>query len=177
MGFFQYNKLPTSYNPGYLKRIFDNLKTAINFLDKGNFPNGLDGSIINSRTLAMSAIAPQPIVVLPILSLATAYSTTSTTSVNVGQYIMWIPAEYTSTCKCILEVTAGSGTAGKTATIELTGLSGTLSSITTNLGSFEVKRSEEFTPPTTSQSLLLKIKTSDSSSSASILGAKLIIKL
>lgn len=174
MGWLKSEKPPRKYDNAYVKMLVERIRTSVNFLDETNFPNGIEGSIIKAKTLPLSAIA-QGEWHIPIISLATAYTTTSTSLVNVGPYAYWSPIAWGSGHKGYLEVTGGSVDPSATATFELHGVNGKIAECTSNSGSYEWLRSESFDLPSQAQTLLLKMKTSNASYSAGILGAKIII--
>jgi hypothetical protein len=180
MGYLNSEKPPAKYSAAYLKMFVERVRQALNYLDSNNFPNGLLGSIIKDKSLPLTKLT-QGEWRFPIIAQASPYTTTSTTLVNVGQYIYWSPSSFPTTAKLYLEITGSSGGV-YTATFELWGKDSggadvLMTSINASSGVYEVLRSESFTPPTVSQAMLLKIKTGSASIPVGILGANLIIKL
>lgn len=166
------SKVPDKYEGAYLKLLVERIRTAVNFLDESNFPNGIGGSWIQDGT-----VTPKKMLAtywhIPIVASAEGVFIVTTDPTSVGGYIAW-PGALGANVKLQLYATVTSSNPSATATITLEGTEGTLVTITSNLGTWELKQSDKFDAPTSSQTLVLKVSTSSGSYSAGILNAVLV---
>ena len=107
----------------------------------------------------------------PMVLPAQNFTTTSTTEVNIGPYFQWVPSRF-PTGTWYLE--AAVATSGGTATLTLKG-SSVVTTITTTSATMESKRSDALTMPTSAQNLYLTFKSSSTSYTAALGGARLIL--
>ena len=175
MGFLPPEKAPDKWSASYFKMFVERLRTAINYMDSNNFPDGIDGSLIKSKTLGLSKMWGFEFQ-QTIIALATIHSVTSTTLTNVGGYLAWNPL-WGSSVALLFEIVGGVSNSLGTATFELHGMDGKLAEVTSDAGNIEWLRSAEFEPPTVGQTLLVKVKTSNASYPAQLLSARLIIRI
>lgn len=113
MGYLNVARPPTKYRAGYIKTLVEDIRTALNYLDETNFPNGLDADILKEKSIFPSKLYGLHFVI-PIINLIEAYTTNSTSPLQIGGYIKWdTPVWYDRVqCKLVLSarVTAGTGT-------------------------------------------------------------------
>lgn len=173
MGYLNSEKPPSKWSPSFFKMFVERVRTAINYIDSTNFPDGLDGFIIKDRTIPVSKLTGM-VMRHTMLSLATQHTTTSTTLTNVGGYLSWENI-WGENVTLALEVVGSISDATAEATFELHGIDGKLAEVKATTGSVEVLRSENFEPPSVGQTLLLKMKTSNATYPAGILSATLIL--
>lgn len=169
-----FSKLPKQYDPAQFKMIIERIRTAVNFLDGSNFPNGLDGGLLNENSIDPTKLTGCAWVV-PILALADAKTTVSTDGISVGGFIQWSAAIWGINVQCYLQVTGNIANAAATATFTLHSTTGVLATCTTQSTDFVALQSIGFIPPIASQSIVFKMKTSNASYAASVLNANLII--
>lgn len=182
MGNYEPSKIPESgrrgIDPKWLFTEFHKIATAINSVDERNYRNPVDAStILEAGTVTLEHLSTRGEWRIPIIALATAYTTTSTNLVNVGQYayfdlVRWrdVPADHV-----FLEITGGPLSVG-TATFELHDTEGTLASITTSTVGLQWIVKEFDRLPEFSGTLVLKMKTSSGSVQAGIVGANVLIR-
>ena len=173
MGWLNTERPPEKYDKSYIKMFAERIRTAINFMDESNFPHGLTGAVLASKSVPFNALSGYELQ-LPIVALATPFTTTSTTLVNVGGFLFW-SAVWSGNVQMALEVTGASGSAAATATFELHGASGLLRQITTATGTYECLRTSFVDPPVESQTMILRMRTNNASLATGILSAKLIL--
>jgi len=102
---------PEYYNTQYIKVLVERLRTAVNYLDADNFPNGLDGEVLEDGSVDVAALCGLHLT-LPIINLAEAYTTNSTSPVQIGGLVKWA-SEWTNVqIQLVISayVTAGTGT-------------------------------------------------------------------
>ena len=175
MGWLNTEKTPSQWDSSYFRQFVERLRTALNYLDASNFPEGIHGSLLNKRTVSTGALANFSYEQV-FFSQATPFTTTSTTAVSVGSLIQWDSATWgTGNVKVMLEVVGGVANASATATFELWGADGKLATITSQSASAVLLRSTAFSPPDKGQTMIVKAYTNNATYSANILSAKLII--
>ena len=174
MGWLNSEKPPNRYDAAYLKLLVEKLRLAINFMDENNFPNGINGTIIQQRSIPMAALS-QGEWHIPIVALANPITTTSTTLVNVGPFVYWSPQAWSSGASVFLEVTGGAIAEGATARFEIHGTGGMIGFVESSEAGYRWLRSTKLEMPKESQTLLMKYKTSNASVATGLLGARLII--
>lgn len=173
MGWFNTERPPEKYDRAYMRLMTERIRTSLNFLDDTNFPNGLHGSVLRKRSVWYDKM-PQLEIPVTLIALASPFVVSSTTFSNVGGFYHWANAMGTG-AKMAFEVTGSSATSSGTATFELRGAEETFSTLTTNTGTIEWLRSELFDPPTESQTLIVRAKTSSGSVPAGITTARIIL--
>ena len=173
--------MPSEVTPAILARFFRMIEHAVNFLDKRNFPNPLEGSIIKLGTLPGSALIDWTVALkklavprwhVDLCLPASAFTTTSTAFVNIGPYYRWRPGDWPSG-SWYLEATIFSGNAAATATLQLTGTAA-IGSVSTTSTSAVLVTSAALTMPNTEQNIWLQLKTDNASYAAGFLGARLV---
>lgn len=175
MGWLATEKAPEKWSSAYFKLFVERLRTALNNIDESNFPEGIPGSLIKPRTVNTGALTSFEYEQV-FIALAVPYTTASLTSVNVGGSVQWNPSAWgTGTVKLMLDVVGGIANTNAIATFEVHGVDGVLASISTQVAALANYRSAVFSPPTTGQTLVLKIKTNNASYTAQIVSARLII--
>lgn len=175
MGWLNAERPPDKYSAAYIKLFVERLRTAVNYIDENNFPNPLNAdAILKDKTLGLTKLYGVEFQ-HTLLTLATPHTSDKEELVNVGPFYHWSNV-WGNNVKLVFEVTGGSQHEDATATFELHGADGLLASVESKEGAkLEFLRSEEFDPPGVSQTFLVKMKTSDSTHAAMILGARLII--
>lgn len=173
MGYLNSEKPPGKWSPSFFKMFVERLRTAVNYLDSTNFPEGLEGFIIKDRTVTPKKLTGL-LLRYSILALAEPFSTTSTTLVNVGGYLPW-DTVWGDNVTLMLEVVGTTGDPTATATFELHGIEGKIAEVSTSSGDVEVMQSPTFEPPSVGQTLLLKMKTSNATYPASVLSATVLV--
>jgi hypothetical protein len=176
VGWLNSEKPPAKWDAGYFKLFVEKMRTAVNYIDANNFKEGIFGAWIKDKSITMGKLIGG-MFEIGLISLATAFTSTSTTVVNASGLSHWESNTFPSTARCYLEVTGTSSNSAATATFELHGASGILATVTTSSGAFEWLRSVSFEPPTVSQTLVLKVKTSNASYMVGVLNAKVVIIL
>ena len=182
MAFFDPGPPRKEYSARVLFELFELVKQCFNNLDPNNFPKGISGSIILSDTLSSTAIPNHDMALtklrwlewpIDLLLLATPYSTTSTTPVNLGGYFAWNPANFGGAGKWYLEASIASANAAATATCTLTG-SVDYGNVTTTSTSLTRVRSAALTMPAQAENLWVTLKTDNATYAASLAAARLI---
>ncbi len=149
-----------------------NIQHAVNNISAQNFPNRVNGDdILNTDSLSMGRLK-QNRFDIPLLLPASAFSTTSTTGINVGGLWRFNPTDYYGGT-WYLAGTIATANVAATATLELWGASA-LGSISTVSTSGVWVKSSVLTMPVTETDLLLKLKTSNASYSAYVYNAYLL---
>lgn len=189
MGYLNSEKPPEKWSSAWFKMFVERVKLAVNDLDINNFPTGINGALINDKSLSFESIGNayylSKLRQLDGLELqyvffanTIPFSVSSLALTNVGGYVLFDDVLFTNdNIKLYFEATFSSADNTSTATLELHGVGGKLAELTTNTGNMDWKRSEAFTPPTGTQTLLVKAKTSDGNKPASLLSARLILKI
>jgi len=189
MGYLVSEKPPEKWSAAFFKMYVERLRIAVNNIDANNFPEGLDGNLLNESSVwytklygmgyltklkDLSGIELQN----TIFALAEPFTIASATLTNVGGYILYDETLWNKeNVQLMFEVVGASYDATSVATFELYGVNGMIAQVTVDTGDIEWKRSEAFTAPTDGQTLLVKAKTSDAAKPASVLSARLIIKI
>lgn len=172
MGHLNTEKPPEKYNARYIKLLVEKIRTAFNFLDESNFPNGISGGVINENTLPLNTLAEGEFH-LPFFINATPYTTTDITAQTIGAFVYYNPSVWGNPT-IYLDVTAASTASGTDAIIELHSAEGILTTITVSDIEYTWHRQELTTYPTQAQTLLIKVKSS-TGTAVSIMGAKLVL--
>ena len=164
------------YAPKTLFLFFERIKTALNYLDKTNFPNKINGDDILKDLSTSLKKLKQRIYIYTLFTGSPLYQTTSTTAVGVAGYFPWNPADFDAGGAWYFEADIAIVDAASIATCELHGASGIIKSVTTQSTALVRVRSTEVTMPATATDMWIKLKTSNASHTASLGGAKLIFK-
>lgn len=170
MAFFDFIRAPSGPLDGRrMNELALRIKAALNHLDKGNFPKGIDGDDI----LNDASTSPGKLKVgewhYPLILLAVATTTTSTAGADIGGAFRWDPTVWpTGTWK--VEAVMSVANASATATLAFDGddVIDTSSTTATRL------RSDALTMPTSASDMSLTLRTSSASYAASLLAARLI---
>lgn len=172
---------PTEITAGALAKLLAEIEHAVNYLDSKNFPNPVPGKIIKQETLEGIALIKWTVPLnrlavpkwyIPLCLPAAAFTTTSTTGVDVGPYFRWIPGDWPAGT-WTLEGTIYVADATAAATLELVGAA-VIGSVSTSQTAATRVVSGALVMPTTEQNIWLKLKTSNASYAAGFLGARLI---
>lgn len=108
----------------------------------------------------------------PLCLPASNYTTTSTSGANIGAYFSWNPAAF-PTGKWYLEASLAISNANGTATLTLKGATDVKTLTTSDVGM--TNKREQITMPESGQTLYLNLKSSSSSYTAALGGARLIL--
>lgn len=173
MGWINSEKPPEKWSASYFKMFVEKLRTAVNYLDSSNFPDGVNGIWLKAKSVPVSALVGLEFN-QTLIALATPHTVAATTLTNVGGYLVW-DSMWGSAVSLKLEIVGGSGHSSATATFELHGTAGKLTEVTSNAGTIQWLRSAAFDPPADSQTLVLKVKTSNATYPTNLLTARLII--
>jgi len=148
------------------------IQQAVNNINKQNFRNLINGDdILKETSLSMKKLK-QKRFDIPLLTLAAAASTTSTTGANMGGLWRYDPANYSGGTWYLAGTIAIQNNAA-TATLEIHGASA-LGSIATISTSEVWVISTALTMPTGATDLVLKLKTSNATYAAYVYNAFLI---
>lgn len=179
MGWLGSEKPPDKWSSAYFKLFVERVRTAINFLDDSNFPEGLSGFLLTNRSVALKTkvtgygglVSQQDF-----FALAQGVSVTSTTALGLGASVLWSPA-WASIAKVYLEVHGYVADANYPATVEVHGTGGAI--ISKQITGTTMTRYEwEITsPPTTDMTVVFKALVNNASYPLTILSARLILKL
>jgi len=150
--------------PKWFKEYLLNLQNYLKFLSLNNLN-------VPNRSIPIAKLDIGEIH-FPLCLPASNYTTTSTSGANIGAYFSWNPAAFPSG-KWYLEASMAISNANGTATLTLKG-STDIKVLTTQLTGMTNIR-EEVTMPTSGQTLYLHFKSSSSSYTAALGGARLIL--
>ncbi|MDI3298272.1 MAG: hypothetical protein QJR08_03780 [Bacillota bacterium] len=172
------------FNPGYLAGVLRRIATAVNAIGPENFPSPIDGSkLLRDGTLPGSALQAHSVgldrlavgeILVPILLVHPAATTTSTTPVNIGPYLRWRPGAWPAGGTWTFEAIAFSGNSAATATVALRTASAQLVAVQFTETSLTWRRSGPVAMPTTEQNVWITLQTSDASYAAAVMGARLV---
>jgi len=167
-------KIPPQWDAMFMRKLVERIRTALNFIDEGNFPNGISGTVVKDNTLDVTKLSGLHFTI-PIVALGTGFTTTSTSLVAVGGAVPWVFSAWQDTVQLSLFVTGGSSHASAIATYELHGVDGLLASCTIQSATYTTAQSALIDAPIADQNLVLKIKTDNGSYAAGITNALLLI--
>jgi len=171
------------YKASTLYRLFALIEKGLNYLDNTNFPHGLGGGVINDRTLRGSALVDWDVPLsklkwlefqIPLVLPAEQVSTTSTSGKNLGGYFAWNPSAYRDSGKWYLEASIAISNKSGKATCLLMGSQEWGQVETQNTTLTIVRSATNIAMPPQAESLWIVLKTSNSSYTASLGGARLI---
>lgn len=180
MGWLNTEKPPEKWSNAYFRQFIERLRTAINYLDVENFPEGLNGSILKSQTVSYDSLLGFSGIDIhyDFFALPTLNTVTSTTLTVLGSGVVWKPA-YEQIADVYLEFTAGALNASYSCDVQVIGIEGVIAgseqTITdTTLKRYEVKLSGL---PKNTSTLLFKARTSNASYGLTIMSARIILRL
>ena len=175
MGTLGTERPPERYTARYMRLFAERVRTAVNHMHENNFPRALNAGIISPKTVSLNHLF-QGEFHLPLVLLSTAFTTTSGTNVNCSSFLLWSPTAWGTTSRVFFEVTGGGVSGGAHAVFEVHGTAGVVVSITTTAsGVYDFYRSPAFTPPTTGQTLILRMRSTIAGQTAGLMGARLVI--
>lgn len=178
MGQFKHKPIPERWAPRWLWDLVTSLQTAINALSEVNFPSPLDGdTVVAKNTMDPNRLMYGEWVVGVLLALSSSYTTTSTVLVAVGPLLYFdkLRWPYAAT-SFYLEITAGPGGVGGNTVVELHDATGAVASQTVTVvgqGRYRVQFSRL---PTNSETLQIKIRTTNGAVTAGITGASVVCR-
>lgn len=179
MGWLNTEKPPEKWSAAYFRTVVERIRTAVNYLDSENFPDGISGLWIKDRSIsAKTKITGYGGLVFQqdFFALPTGLSFAGTTLTSLGSSVLWSPT-WNNYAKLYLEVTGYVADAANSATVELHGTSGAILSKTISDTTITRYEWEVTTPPTTGMTLVCKAKVNNSTYPLTILSARLILKL
>lgn len=177
MGHLKEFRVPQRYSPTFEWQLIQDIRTALNTMMDTNFPeNGLTGSrLVRSHTLPVNRLSGGEFHI-PIIGLATAYTTTSTSWTNVGGIVVYDPAVWGDITSLTFDITGGPSGTGATASFRIIDSSqAALATIDASTSGYS-RYTAVMTVPTTTQALVVQIKTSSSSVAVGIIRADIIVR-
>lgn len=171
MSFLDLGPQPQEYSARTLFERFQLITTAINNLTRQNFPRGIEGTILRSRTTPLGALQWRewPI---PLILPTTLFQTTSTTPSDIGGLFGWDGINYPGGT-WLLEASIATANAAATATVTLRGVNA-IGTVTTQATTLTRIRSGALTMPSTAQNIWVQLHTNNASHAALFWGARLI---
>lgn len=161
------------YTAPTLFKLFQLIMTAVNNINKTNFPKKINGDdILNANSLSMNKLAWREFVI-PLVMAAPYYQTANTTAVNVGGYFPWDPARFPGPGAWYFEADIAISNAAGIATAQIRGTE-LIMAVTTQQVGLDRVRSAALTMPTTAQNLWVQVFSNSGSYTATLAGAKLI---
>lgn len=179
MGWLNVEKPPEKWSAAYFKMFVERVRTALNFLDTSNFPDGISGLWLRDRTLPIhTKCTGYGGLVIPhdFFATAAATSVTATASTAYGSPVLWTP-QWTKFGTPYLEVTCYVANATRVGTMEVystDGLVGTIACDSTAITRLELPLTAL---PTVDSTLTFKAKANHASYPLYIFSARIIIKL
>lgn len=179
MGFLNSEKFPDTYKPAFFKLWVERLRTAINYLDATNFPNGLSGNVITDRSLPLGKVTGLDGLVIgaDFFTTPTYHSVSDTTFTGVGALVLWSPT-WKTVGTIALEVTCSVENTAYPATIKLVSGAGDVYSFVESSNT-QVRREFDVTSvmPATAGTLAIYAKVDDAGHPLYINSARLLYKL
>jgi hypothetical protein len=182
MGWLDTGPPQREYTPKLIYRILRSIEHAVNYMTEQNFKNGISGTVINPGTLPGNTIAKGQLTLgqlnwkewpIPLILLATPFTTNSEEGENIGGYFSWHPLNYPGG-DWYLEASISSENTAAIATVTVRG-SGEYGSASTNETDLKLVRSTKLSlPQSKGETIWLTLKTSNSNYSASLVSARLI---
>lgn len=179
MGWLNSEKPPEKLTSAYFRNFVERLRTAVNYLDAENFPDGIEGTLIKNRSIALNKKVTGYgglVFYQDFFALPQGVSVTSTALTGLGSSVLWSTA-WKRVAKVYLEVTCYVANASYPATVEVHGTSGAIISqqiTATSMTRFEF---EITVPPTTDMTVVFKTLVANATYPLTILSARLILKL
>lgn len=179
MGWLRSEKPPERWSQAYFKAFVERLRTAVNFLDSENFPEGIHGTLINNRSIGLTQKTTGYgglVIQSDFFTLMTSSSIAQTVITTFGSSILWSPT-WRAFATLHLEVTGAASNASHPCTVEVHGIEGAIISQQISDTTFQRREWQIATPPTTGMTLIFRARTSNASFPLTILSARLILKL
>jgi hypothetical protein len=179
MGWLNTEKPPEKWSNSYFKLFVEKVRTAINYLDSENFPDGVDGLWLKNRSVPLktkvTGYGGIPIN-YDFFANHTALSVTSTTLLGLGSAVLW-SSQWAGLAKLYLEVTGYVANATYPATVEVHGTSGAI--VSKQITATTITRNEwEITAlPSTDMTFVFKTLVNNATYPLTILSARIILKL
>ena len=179
MGWLNTEKPPEKWSQSYFKMFVERVRTAVNYLDSTNFPDGISGILIKDRSISINPKLTGyggMYFSQDFFALAATMSSTATTLTSYGSAILWSPT-WNNFANMALEVTAYVANASYPATVEVHGTAGAVVSqelTNTTLQRIEIPITSM---PSGLETVVFKAKVANASYAVNILSARLLIKM
>lgn len=179
MGWLNVEKPPDKWSSSYFKMFVERVRTALNYLDSENFPDGMSGLWLRDRTVPLYSKGTGYgglVISHDFFSQATGVSVTATTLTSYGAPVLWAP-QWARFARAYLEVTCNVANASYPGTVEVHSVNGLACSATCS--STAVERIEVLIEdvPTEDSTLIFKARAAHASYPLTILSARIILKL
>jgi hypothetical protein len=177
MGYLNTEKPPEKWSPAWFKLFLEKVRTAVNFLDEDNFPDGISGLILKDKSVPFGKLSLTGLFFfLDFFTLALPTAIAATAYTNLGGSLLWSP-KWASVADVFLEYTAYITNASAPCDVKLVGVDGTVTEHTltnTAIQRFEMPLA---TMPATTSTLIFQGKTSNATYPLTIISARIILKL
>lgn len=176
---FHFKPIPDRWDPRWMAETFINLRKSLNGLTEANFTKPLDGdTLVKKGTLSPDRLKGVDLNLATLLALATPYTTTSTSLVQIGPRFYLDTLSWPFSAENFgLIITAGPSAVGAETIVELHDMVGAVASITANIVGQARYRAAFTRLPSRDPQLSLRIRTTSSSVAAGILGAQINCKI
>lgn len=179
MGWLNSEKPPEKWSNSYFKIFVERLRTALNYLDAENFPDGISGLWLRDRSVSLQdKVTGYGGLIIPLDFFAgvVGHNVTSTTETTLGSPILWTP-RWNSLADAYLEVTCYVSNASHPATIKVNDGIGTI--LTQEVSNTTIQRLETKITPMSQESgtLVFRVKVAHASYPLTITSARIILKL
>lgn len=179
MGWLNIEKPPEKWSQSYFKLFVERVRTAVNYLDATNFPDGISGILLTDRSVSLrhkitgygGMYFSQDF-----FALLNTVSLTPTTLTSYGSAILWSPT-WNNFANVALEVTGFVASDSYPATLEVHGTSGALVSynmVNTSLQRIEIPITEM---PGGMETVVFRLRVQSASYAVNIMSARLLIKM
>lgn len=179
MGWLNSEKPPEKLTASYFRAFVERLRTAVNYLDSENFPDGLSGATLKDRSVTLNTKVTGYgglVFYQDFFALAQSLSITATALTGFGSAVLWTTATK-RVAKTYLEVTGYIANASYPATVEVHGTSGAIFSHTITDTTMTRYEWEITNLPATDMTLIFKAMVNNATYPLTILSARLILKL
>lgn len=191
MGWLNSERPPERYERAFIRMMVERIRTAVNFMDDSNFPNGVSGhllrgsvagnlltgnvsgNLLNARSVTFQKVSSMEFEKV-LVALAVPHVITATALTTVSGLVTYNPLAAIG-ATIVFEVCGSSSASSATATFELHGASGLLASVSTTATAFTSIRSAAFPAPPEGQTMLVRARTSHAGQSAGLLSARIVI--
>ena len=179
MGWLNTEKPPEKWSQSYFKMFVERVRTALNYLDSTNFPDGISGILITDRSISLNPKVTGyggMYISQDFFALLNTTPITATTLTSYGSAILWSPT-WNNYANMALEVTCYVTNASYPATVELHGTAGAVvsESITnTALQRIEIPITAM---PSGMETVVFKASVANASYALNIMSARLLIKM
>lgn len=179
MGWLNTEKPPEKWSQSYFKMFVERVRTALNYLDSTNFPDGISGILITDRSISLNPKVTGyggMYISQDFFALLNTTPVTATTLTSYGSAILWSPT-WNNYANMALEVTCFVANASYPATVELHGTAGAVvsQSITnTTLQRIEIPITAM---PSGMETVVFKARVANASYALNIMSARLLIKM